>query len=244
MSRCHTPAEEIEQPPTIHRHKWHEIARSYTQPCSTFADMCFPKRCFVFHRDVNDTELPGVESDLKRVTLSVLWKPMLSNFYREIEYGKWASKVMHQHAAHTRQDLIQHALSVRDASDEGNRRWLEQQLRATMNKADDKDGGKTEIIRIMRFKRMLERTECREKGIPGAIDDSHFAVAGMAKFVDSVKYALERDRSDDEDSINDIEERGRECFYDGMRMEFDGRGELNEPGIASDNDEEWEDEDD
>lgn len=213
----------------IFMRKWHELARSYTQP-STFADVCYLKHCIVFHRDANDTELPGVEFDLERVTVSVLWKPMLSIFYGEIEYGKWASKVIQQHAARIREDLTQHAMSVRDASDEDNRKWLQQQLCDTWWKEKGEEGHKTSVIREMRFKRILERTEHREIELPNVPDDSQFATACLTKFVDKVKYALERDRGVDEDTSNDIEEEGRGCFYDGMDMKYDGIGVIVDGG--------------
>lgn len=223
-------------------HRWHESARPYTQPCPTVEDVCFPNHCFVLHREVNDTELPGVKFDLERVTVSFLWKPMLSIFYGEIEYRKWASKVMYQHVAHTGEFLMRHAMFVGEVYGERNLRQLQKLETDTIDKIEDGKIEITSIIRTMRFKRMLGKIDYQEKG--QAIPNDRFKEAGMATFVDSVKYALEWDRGDDEDTSDNIEERGRGCFYDGMGMKFDGRGELNEPSIASDHDEEWEDEDD
>lgn len=212
-------------------HRWNELGRPYTQTRPSIEDLCFPNHCFVLYRDVNDTELPGVQIDLKRVTVSFLWKQMLSIFYGEIEYGKWASKVMAQHAVHTKQGLRDHSMAVRREHAEGNDRQLQGRLSAVMDRAEQEESKRTSIIRTMRFKRMLERMEYQDKG--QAIPDDLFARAGRATFVDSVKYALDWDRDDNEDTSNSDEERGRGCFYDGMGMKFDGKAELNEPSVAS-----------
>lgn len=221
-------------------HRWHQLSRPYTQTRPSIEDVCYPNHCFVLYRDINDTELPGVQIDLERVTVSFLWKPMLSLFYGEIEYEKWASKVMEQHAARMGQGLRYHFMAVRRAHTEGNCRQLQELLSTMMDRTEQEQSKRTSIIRTMRFKRMLEKKDYQEKAQD--IPDDFFAMAGRAAFVNSVKYALDWDREDDDDSTsNGDEERGRGCFYDGMGMKFDGQADLIEPNVASDDLEEWED---
>lgn len=81
--------------------------------------MCSPALCLVLYGDANDTELPGVEFNVKEVTVSVLWRPMLSMFYGEAEYQKWARKVCRQQAPPAWDTLISEGLLALRAYDEG-----------------------------------------------------------------------------------------------------------------------------
>lgn len=86
----------------------------------------------------------------------------------------------------------------------------------------------------MRFKRVLEKTKYREEGQD--ICERGFKSSSREYSVASVKSRLIWDRDEDEEK-HDKHERGYGCFYDGMGMMFDGKHELNEPGVTlGDND--------
>lgn len=215
--------------------------RRYAQPTPSVEDVCFPAHYFSLYGDINDTDLPGVKFDVERVTISVQWKQMLSIFYGEAEYQKWASKVMRQHATGSEERMMKKAISAREACGRSNYRQLRRLSSVVLDRAKKEEDERTCKIRIMRFKRILHRMENRDqiKDVPEDV----FRMAGRASFVNSVRYAWDWGREDDEEG-HMSNERGCGYFYDGMGMKFDGKGELNELGVISDNEDEWEDESD
>ncbi|KAK6860387.1 hypothetical protein PG995_004023 [Apiospora arundinis] len=56
-----------------------------------------PRHMLYVRREVNDTTLPGLQVDFENIEVSLLWRPMLSTFYGDAEYLKWAQKVYSQH---------------------------------------------------------------------------------------------------------------------------------------------------
>ena len=57
-----------------------------------------PPHVLMLRHEVADTPLPGAEADYEKRELSVLWRPMLSLFFGEVEFMKWASRVETQHS--------------------------------------------------------------------------------------------------------------------------------------------------
>ncbi|KAJ4422893.1 hypothetical protein N0V82_002419 [Gnomoniopsis sp. IMI 355080] len=217
---------------------WRQLACCYTEPYPSVEDVCFPSHCFVMHQDVNDTELPGVEFDIEGVTVSIQWKPMLSIFYGEAEYQKWAYKVTKQHTPDIHHGMMDMALVLREAFANGSYMQVREQLSTVMDKAEKQEDEITSKIRVMRFKRILGKMEYRERG--QHIPEEVFKAAGRALFVKSVRFAADWDPVDAEET-HIGKEIGRGCFYDGTGLKFEGKGELNEPGVTSDDEDEWED---
>lgn len=206
-------------------------------PCPSVEDLVPPNYAIIMaNRDVNDTELPGLEFDLEGFKVSFLWKPMLSMFYGESEYEKWADKVSSQH--HAQREFMPEALQLGKAVQAKQHSRVRELLAFVSDKMQKDEEQQTRLVRTKRFKRMLEKMDYQEKGED--LDD-YFSTFGKARFVESIKQSLFWDADDDGDEDEDGPERFEGCFYDGMGLEFDGMRELNKPGECSDNGDEWED---
>lgn len=210
---------------TLHDHYmtlWKRIITPYvSSPEQQAARQMCPMHVLAVRRLANDTELPGLEADPGRMQLSVLWKPMLSLFFGEIEYQKWAEKVVHQHKSDDDMSPIRDMAEQVKSGQVDLVDYLKHAMAITAKGQDDVNI----TIRRLRFDRIMRKfqadssTELRE-------DELYASTVAPLAIKDTLR-ALDFAEFDDEYEYRGYETR-RGFLYDGLNMEFDGKRETNE----------------
>lgn len=214
--------------------EWRSLLEPYLAENPNENDFSRPSHVLTFRREANDTELPGLMVNFERSEALVLWEPMLSMFFGELEYKKWADKVNFQHSEgdELMDEVAEEVMSGRANMEDFFGGDL---FKRIANKCQNIEQGVTTSIRRMRFQRIARKIGRAELDSYDLNEDPRHT-----EFLKDTKRALGLATFDTDDEES---ERNQGDFYDGMGMKFEGKGETNEPGEDSDYDFDWETED-
>lgn len=208
---------------TLHRHltnQWRIEFGPYSDPPpdSVFA---WPPHILAVRREANDTELPGLRVDWEEHQISVLWKPMLSLFFGELEYMKWADRIELQHSGFlARSQVMAEKVKAGEVS-------IDEFIHFGLHHAARQQDTILKTVRRQRFRRWYMKhagyTEDQE------IDEDETKLRHLI----SARNDIGNWSDFNDEWMDNAPESHRGTFYDGMGMCYQGKSAKDDGEITS-----------